>query len=314
MSRFLMFSDTHLRASNPSCRKDSDFYETQMAKFKEVVELSKSLKVDAVVNGGDLFDLFDPVHSLMHDVMEILNHKGDIPWYVNPGNHDQFAAQPSTLDRSGLGILEQAKLITIYRQPTDVWITKDTMVRFIPYRLDDHNAIYMFDQPMNIDRTYIVAPHDLLSTHFVPYPHQLISELKTNFNMVLCSHWHAQFVECHGNTVFANSGPLTRQTVNEAKLKPAVLLVECNGGTVNVTLVPIKHKPAFEVIDETRTVIPEREGLAEQFLATLKSSALESLDRQQLLRTVGQQKGFDVKVVEAGLGRLKEIEKTVGVV
>ena len=283
-----MFSDTHLRASNPSCRKDSDFYETQMAKFKEVVELSKSLKVDAVVNGGDLFDLFDPVHSLMHDVMEILNHKGDIPWYVNPGNHDQFAAQPSTLDRSGLGILEQAKLITIYRQPTDVWITKDTMVRFIPYRLDDHNAIYMFDQPMNIDRTYIVAPHDLLSTHFVPYPHQLISELKTNFNMVLCSHWHAQFVECHGNTVF--------------------------GGTVNVTLVPIKHKPAFEVIDETRTVIPEREGLAEQFLATLKSSALESLDRQQLLRTVGQQKGFDVKVVEAGLGRLKEIEKTVGVV
>ena len=313
MSRLLCFSDTHLRASNPSCRKDSNFYETQMAKFKEVVELSKSLKVDAVINGGDLFDLFDPVHSLMHDVMKILNDKGNIPWYVNPGNHDQFAANPDTLDRSGLGILAQAGLIKIFKEPTDVWVAPDALVRFIPYRLDEHSAMYSFDKkdPMC---AYIVSPHDLLSTHFVPYHHQLISELKTNSDFVLCSHWHAQFIEKHGNTVFANSGPLTRQTVNEAKLKPAVLLVETVGSIVNVTLVPIQHKPASEVIDETRTVVPEREGLAEQFLATLRTSALESLDRQQLLRTIGQQKGFDARIVEHGLGRLKEIEKSVGVI
>ena len=309
-----MFSDVHLRASPPSCRKDAgSFYETQMAKFKEVVELSKSLKVDACICGGDLFDLFDPVHSLIHDTMEILNTKDNIPWYVNPGNHDEFAANPATLDRSGLGILEQAKLITIYREPTDAMVAPKTVVRFIPYRLDEHEALYTFEHKLS-DVTYIVSPHDLLSTHFVPYPHQLISELKTNADFILASHWHAQFIEKHGSTIFANSGPLTRQTVNEAKLKPAVLLVECNAGTVDVKLIPISHKPAAEVIDETRTVIPEREGLAEQFLATLKSSALESLDRQQLLRTVGQQKGFDAKVVEHGLGRLKEIEKTVGVV
>ena len=314
--KILYGSDFHLRASTPSCRLDKDFYSVQLKKLQQIVAWLDEYKIDYCINGGDFYDSHEPTLRLINDSMSILK-QSKIPWFVNVGNHDHAFVSMTTLNRCGLGVLAQADLVKTFEKVATVEfeVFEDTkaMVRFIPYTLDPIGTEYWFEEKKP-DYKYIIVSHSMIVTHFVPYLHTLYQDVKTNADLLLCGHWHKNFdLVGPTGTRFVNPGPLSRQTVNEAKHTPCVAYIEI-GKDIDVKFWAIPCQPASEVIDETRTVIPEREGLAEQFLATLKSSALESLDRAALLRTVGQQKGFDAKVVEHGLGRLKEIEKTVGVV
>lgn len=49
----LIFTDTHIRASNPSSRKD-DYLESLKLKFEEVGEIANNNNVDYILHGGDL--------------------------------------------------------------------------------------------------------------------------------------------------------------------------------------------------------------------------------------------------------------------
>ena len=311
--KFLYLADTHLRTATPSCRKDVDFYQTQLNKLMQVIEMSKVLGVDYILHGGDLFDTHDPSTRLIHDVMAVLNNS-HVPWYVNPGNHDIFGANTATLRRSGLGILWQAGMIETFARQEEVQLGEDVLVRFLPYSLNYKDEDYNFDK--KISKIQIVVTHDMLTTHFVPYNHKLISELKTNADIVLCAHWHGQFAEKHNKTWFLNSGPLTRQTTFEARIAPGVGFVDIDTTShpwpeiKQVAILPIKHQPPWDVINETvKEEVAAQEGIAEQFLSTLKTSSLESLDRQQLVRSVGEQHKFSEPAIIGALNRLSTIEK-----
>lgn len=313
--KFLYLADTHLRTATPSCRLDRDFYVTQLAKLKHVVGLSNQLGIDYVVHGGDLFDTHDPTSRLLHDTMAILN-TCDARWLVNPGNHDIFGANTATLNRSGLGLLWQAGLIETFSQQEDMELG-DIVIRFLPYSLNYKEEDYHFE-PKDGTKVYIVVTHAMLTTHFVPYPHTLITDLKTNADMVLCAHWHGQFTQKIRTTYFMNSGPLTRQTTFEARLQPSVGCIEIlpskKGPWSEITVFGLKSIPCAppeDVIDFSRLDLPDQTGLAEQFLHTLRFSSLETLDRQKLVREVGEKNGFESPVVEHSLTRLSTIEKTL---
>ena len=307
----LAFNDTHLRSSTPSCRKDSDFYQTQLRKLRQVLHLSRIHHVDYVAHGGDLFDSHDPADSLKYDVMHILN-QFEAKWIVNPGNHDIAGANTKTLRRSGLGILYQAGLIETTLEPHDFDLG-EVVIRCIPYQVlheDNRKLESFFDKQPG--KTYILMPHTTLTTHFVPYTHILLEEVKTNADIVICSHWHGQFLETINGTIFVNSGPLTRQTTTEAKIKPSVVLIQ-TGIAVRpqVMFLPIEHAQIAEAIDFTKSQEAEVEGVAESFLSTLKASALESIDRQQLIKMVGEKNNFTAATVERALIRVTEAEKTM---
>lgn len=310
MIRLLCLSDSHLRVATPSCRIDRNFYDVQFQKLKQIEKLIRQLGVKFVYHGGDLFDSNDPSHRLVYDVMAFLNYS-EARWVVTPGNHDMFGANTQTLPRSGLGILWQAGVIDLVTKPADHFIG-DTIIRQIPYSVAMDESLYQFAP--EFDKYHrIIVPHEMLVTHFVPYPHKLISDVKTNADVIICSHWHAQFNQRIGKTTFVNSGPLTRQTTFEAKIKPGVILLEIGQDKITTSIIHLKVESASAVIDTTKGVEDKNEGLAEQFLTTLKASALEGVDRQKLIRMVGFQNKFPQPVVDASLQRLTEVEKTMEV-
>lgn len=300
-------SDSHLRTSTPACRKDKDFYATQFRKLYQVEKILRQYNVRHLLHGGDLFDDHNPSHRLVYDVMTFLNYSSS-RWLVNPGNHDMFGANTSTLSRSGLGILYQAGLIDLVAKPEDLTIhdgDESVLVRSVPYSLLDDPRIYDFSM---YEGPCILLPHEMLTTHFVPYPHKLISDIKTDADVVIGSHWHGQFNLKIGSTCFINSGPLTRQTTFESRLQPAVGMIEVTSTEIRTFLIPLEVEPAALVIDLSTKDEAAHQGVAEQFLSTLKASAVEAIDRHQLVRMVGEQHKFSEQTIQSGITRLVETE------
>lgn len=106
MIRLLWRSDVHLADRGPASRKD-DWMETTFGKLEQVKRAAAKLKVDAVIDGGDLFHVKSPsrnTHALVHRATE---HHADYPCpvYCTPGNHDAVYGDYAFLPQQPLGIL-----------------------------------------------------------------------------------------------------------------------------------------------------------------------------------------------------------------
>lgn len=316
--RLLYGADWHLRSSTPACRKDTDFYERQLIKLQQVVDWANTYKVDHILHGGDFFDSHDPTLRLVHDVMGIMRkantQDGDSHWFVNPGNHDIFGANTTTMSRTGLGILRQAGVIQTFDKITtlnDLPGGRRPVIRFIPYRLDGVGDAYHFENK-DLSHLYIIVNHDMITTHPVPFPHILYEDVKTNADLVLCSHWHSRFdVTSKSGVRFVNSGPLTRQTLHEASQTPCVVYLEIERRSLDVKFWPLPALSSDEVIDKTVSEPSAMEGVAEQFLHRLSTASLEAMDRHQLVKTVGSKHNFGAPIVKNGLDRVQETEKVL---
>jgi DNA repair exonuclease SbcCD nuclease subunit len=296
---------------------DKDFYERQFLKLAQILHLAKKVKASAFLHGGDFFDSYEPTLRLLHNMISTL--KGvDIPWLINPGNHDVFGANMESLRRSGLGILAEAgRAITFPKQQDVTFDGERVIVRFIPYTIVMNPEAYVFEDK-HPSKVYILVPHEMITTHFVPFPHTLYTDVKTNADVVLCSHWHSQFNLTRKDGIrFVNSGPLTRQTTHEAKLKPAVVVLEVTPEdeivkkSINVELFHLVVPEAKDVIDLTVDSPAAMEGIAEQFMSVLRDGALEGVDRQKLVRLVGEKHGFTTLVIENGLVRVQAAERVM---
>ena len=86
--KLLFLTDTHIRASAPQNRTD-DFVATLKNKFREVNEIARREGVDAILHGGDLFDIPSPSLAVCGDFVSIMSEAG-VPIYGIAGNHDVF--------------------------------------------------------------------------------------------------------------------------------------------------------------------------------------------------------------------------------
>jgi|SRR5665213_653844 len=313
-TKFIALSDSHFRASSPSCRTDKDFFERQFIKLAQIIRFGKEHKIAAVLHGGDFFDSNDPTLRLIHDMVTALKESTGIPWLVNPGNHDFFGGAVASLKRSGLGVLSNAGIVhTFYEREEVTFANGSVVIRFLPYTLTDVHAnddYWFVDKDPN--KHYILIPHSMITTHFVPFPHVLYTDVKTNADLILCSHWHSQFDVTANGTRFVNSGPLTRQTTHEARLRPSVLLFTVSQGTpIAVERLMIDAPDSKDVIDLSVDAPAAMEGIAEQFMSVLREGALEGVDRQRLVRIVGERHGFQSSVIDNGLMRVQAAERVM---
>ena len=305
------FSDTHLRSNRPSCRIDEDYYALQLRKFEEAMRLSS--ESDVSLHGGDFLHVHTPPLDLLSDVMRILQFKGFKPLSVNPGNHDLFGATTDTLDRCGLGVLDASgylKILHSYEQL--LWSGQFKIIlRSLPYQVQYPEEFYHFEAK-SPDCVYIILAHDMLTTRFVPFPHKDIHTLKTNADVVLCSHWHSQFTERVGNTLFVNSGPLDAQTVVEKHIKPALVSLDIKAPdniSMQFKFLTTTGYERIAVSDEVQQDL----GLADDFIQTLKiSNVADGNDLQQLIETIAKEQGHSLGTVSRALNRVKEMQTCMG--
>lgn len=237
MIRILYFTDTHIRAQAPTCRID-DFEATVYKKISEIRDIGKARKVDFYIHGGDLFDRPDPPMRIVRTFGRLFQ-TFERPVFFVPGNHDIFAYNLRSLDRTFAAIWSDFGLLHILSQRTLLSIDGTSL------QLTSAPYTFLMDQPEG-KQAYIVSEkvanfaihitHGLLlPKRFEGVSHTLIDDISdTKADLTLCGHYHSGFKTIlRDGKLFANPGSVSRMSATKAEMerKPKVLLITLQIGT-----------------------------------------------------------------------------------
>lgn len=259
--KILYLTDTHIRGTNPTNRKD-DFTESLENKFKEIVSLVFHENIDFVIHGGDLFDRPDVSISVVNRFTSILK-KIKVPIYIISGNHDIFGHNPATLDRTMMGLLKNIDFFNVIAKDKPTIIEKDglkislTSLPYI-YNIDSSPEGYIVREvPNSVDYSIHIVHGMLLDRPFVKgIPYTLIDNIfETKADITLSGHYHAGYKTIENNgKYFVNPGSLVRITnsLGEIKRKPQVAIINLDE-SINIEMIQLKSaKPGEEVLDRTK--------------------------------------------------------------
>ncbi|MCX7951783.1 MAG: metallophosphoesterase [Clostridiales bacterium] len=233
--KFLFFTDTHIRGNNPRSRKDI-FVETLYLKFQEILDYINNNGIDYVLFGGDLFDRPDISLSVAQRFIELLNNFPK-PIYMVLGNHDIYGQNPTTVNRTILGILQTLGIIKVLDNEPVILKTLNKTIKITgsSYKYDidiDKNKEKYISKKEEVDYLIHIVHGMLMEKEFIKeVPHTLIDELvfNTEADITLCGHYHNGFgIKKIDNKYFVNPGALVR---------------------INNSLSEINRMPSFAVID-----------------------------------------------------------------
>lgn len=259
--KFLYFTDSHIRGTNPKSRTDS-FFHTVKIKLQEIQSVAREASVDYILHGGDLFDRPDVSISVMNEIIPIL--KGfSAPIYAISGNHDIYGHNPVTLPRTMMGLLDTLGIIHLINHRRILLKDEETTVQLsgspYMYGLDreENRHLYIVDE-RDPDADYAIhLVHGFLMAGEVRamFSHTTIDDIKdTKADLTLCGHLHDGFplTEVDGKS-FLNPGAMVRisNSIKELKRRPKIVLIDVK-----------KNKAAIEVRD-LRSALPGPEVLTE---------------------------------------------------
>ena len=317
--RILYFTDTHIRGSNPKNRID-DFVESLEEKFEEIVHIVNTKDIDYVIHGGDLFDRPDISISVVSKFTNIIK-KIKKPIYIVSGNHDIFGHNPSTIDRTMLGLLRSLDFLNIIDKDSEIVLEKDGLrvqLTGLPYsyNIDTNKDGYIVKHiGENIDYSIHIVHGMLLDKPFVKgIPYTLVDDIiETKADITLSGHYHAGFktIEKEGK-YFINPGSLVRITnsLKEIERIPKLVLINLTD-KINIEMVNLTSaKPGEEVLD--RTEIEKSTFRGEriiEFKQTIDSAInFEKMDINDLLLEVTLAENLSDRVKEEAIKRIAQIQ------
>jgi len=263
-------TDVHLSDHTPRSRTD-DWATTVLRKLAAVGVIARNADAQAVIDGGDFFDLKAPgrnSHALIRRAIEV-HRDYPCPVYANVGNHDCVYGDYSYLPQQPLGVLYEAGTFRRLYDDFDVTFTAPgarknlplTTVRVVgvPY----HGVTYDLDRLARIKKgneDYLMVVCHLLAspTQSTMFDSEDVVRYDTldNYPDVDCwafGHWHKDQGITHtpGGATVVNIGSLTRGALSQDNLDrtPCVAVLRFDLDGIIATKVQIPHAPAGEVFD-----------------------------------------------------------------
>lgn len=324
--RFLYFTDSHIRGTNPKSRKD-DFFLSLKNKLKEIVNISSEKKVDYILHGGDLFDRPDVSISVINEIVPVLQ-SFNVPIYAISGNHDIYGHNPSTIGRTMLGLLIAIGIINNLNNKTVLLKEKDTCVQ-----LSGSPYIYGLDRSEN-RKNYIVSEKDsnadfaihlvhgfLMDKKFLhQVPHTLLSEvLDTKADLTISGHYHLGFpLQKIDGKMFVNPGALVRISNSNIEInrKPKVLIIDVKGNTCQIEEVYLSSALPGNIILDRNEI--ESHKFKRQEILFFKESIegtgnLEKLNYIDLITQIATSNKIREEVKEEALNRIAQTQINNGV-
>lgn len=314
---FLFLTDTHIRGNSPKNRKDN-IVETLEKKFKEIVTLCNQFNVDYVLHGGDLFDRPDISVSIVSKFAKILN-KINVPIYTISGNHDIYGHNPSTINRTMLGLFNAIDIVRVLEEKDKVLLEKDGIVVQLSgqpyiYNIDEGNnkSKYMVESiDERVDYSIHMAHGMLLERPFIKgIPYTLVDDIKdTKADITLSGHYHTGFGILEiDDKYFINPGSLIRITnsLTEIERTPKVVLIRIKDD-IKVDLIPLQSAlPGNKVLDrrEIESNIFKSERLFEFKQSIDEAVNFEKLDINQILLDISDAEGVSGTIKEEALRRI----------
>jgi len=288
--KFVWRTDIHVSDHAPRRRSD-DWNKALLEKIRWVGEFAKEVGADAVIDGGDFFDVKSPSknsHRLIHQVIEA-HQDYPCPIYANVGNHDCIYGDYSFLPQQPLGVLFSAGVFRrLYDEHELTLTSKDgTSVRVcgVPY----HGVRYdmeRFNIKKGSEDYLITAAHVLASKtggsmfegeDIVKYGD--LTQYDTD--LWLFGHWHKDqgIAEIGEGKKAVNLGSLSRGSLSQDNLdrKPKVALITVSEKGLEVEEIIVPHKPASEVFNVEQKIREEaEEGRIASFVESLKTLSNQS--------------------------------------
>ena len=304
----------------PRSRKDN-WTETILGKLRQVGRIAREVKADAVLDGGDFFDVKSPQrnsHALVRATAEV--HKSyPCPVYANVGNHDCVYGDYAFLPQQPLGVLFATGVFQPCYDEHEAEFTADdgTTVRVVgvPYHGTKYDLTRIAAIRKGEEDFLVVMCHMLASptggSMFEGEDIVRYSDLSSHDADVFCfGHWHKDqgVVENGYGQFIVNVGSLSRGSLNQDDMdrQPAcvVLRFEKHVG-VTFEIRRLDVTPAAEVFDvEARNRQEERSTAVDAFVDSIKDTltATQNLPLADLVRQTDAAE--DVK--EAALLYLEE--------
>lgn len=276
--KILFFADLHLRSASdrPKWRTD-DHYKAQFAELYEIGDIALNNKVEVIISLGDFYDHTRVSHQLITDTLAWCK---TLPCslYSIVGNHD-VNGYVTTDRNNGLGVLFESGAVEELKEL--VWEDQKVIIRGINAYLDPRKGSYMFD-PKYDNYCAIVASHNFIIPHEVPFDAVLPSQVQTNANIIALGHYHKTFNVYEKNTAFVNPGSISRWAINEQH-QPQVFIVDTAQGIISA--VPLRcSQPANEIFDLAGAAeMQATEMNLQTFVNSLNSASFENIDIEQVV-------------------------------
>jgi len=314
--KFLFFTDTHIRGTNPQNRKDN-FIETLHHKMREVLSIATHNKVDVILHGGDIFDRPDISPSLVRDLI-ILLKDFSFPIYAVAGNHDVYGQNPHTLHRTMLGLLDGIGIIKIIKPKEKIYFSDGTK----KIQLTGQSYFYGIDTPEYLD-SYIVEKdpdvdfaihmvHGMLldKPFFEGMAYTLINNIvSTEADITLSGHYHTGFdIKCIDDKYFINPGSLVRinNSLGEFSRRPKVVIIDIEDN-IKITELPLKScQPGEDVLDRSKIEATSfREKKLSAFVQSVYSTGhYDTIDINNLIEEISRQENLSENVIKEALKRI----------
>jgi DNA repair protein SbcD/Mre11 len=292
--KLLYLTDTHIRASSPQNRTD-DFVATLKNKFREVNEIAKREQVDAILHGGDFFDIPSPSLAVCGDFVALMGDAG-VPIYGIAGNHDVFGHNPDTLPRTMLGFMDRLRLVQLIHPGQPLFLEKNGVKvqvtgQHYHYDLDrrDPKLDYVIDS-VEADVGIHLVHGMLMDRAFIEgVAHSRVDQiLDTKAHLTLCGHNHMGWPEVkHDGKIFYNPGGFVRLSNHpaDASRTPQVLILDMTSGELQIKKIRLKSAPpGDEVLDRSKN---EEAAFMQQRLA----------DFVQGIKAAGDYKVIDIGAI-----------------
>jgi len=304
--KLLVFQDFHLKGKN-SRNRIGNYFQDCLIKFDEVLSIAQKEKVEAIIDGGDGFETFEPSYRIL-DAMCDRVEAVKIPVYSLYGNHALAYKHIENSRYTGLAHLFKRSKYFYYLSDANF---KDIELIAIEYehnieeRLEKENLLNFKTDKWRIGIVHaMVMPKPFLKKVL----HITYNKIKTNANLILLAHYHHPFTKKSGDTTFLNIGSLGRDNINEAKIEPSICILDTKKRSYKVIKLKSAKKPE-EIFDLAKyEELKDNEKSIEEFINTLNSARWQGIDLRGQVELVGKEEKVDRSIINYLLRKIEECE------
>jgi len=305
--KLLYLADPHGKGKNP-CNRLDNYYQSWLLKIKEVIEIANKEACDKIICGGDLFDSPNVSNTIIDDFLDIVE-KSKIPWYVVPGNHDMSSHNWELSKSSALAHIFRRSNYVRFLDEINLSDTNDN------FYIKGYNYYHTIEEDMiekglmcNAEADFKIAvPHAFISIKpfFKEVSHICAKDLKTNYDLILCSHFHMTFDETINGTRFINPNSLGRTSIREQH-QPEVLIVDTVTKEINKVKL-MSAKSVSEIFDLVKYAeIKDKKKDIKEFLDSLKNADFQSMEIGQQIVQISKSEKIEEPITNH---LLKTIDK-----
>lgn len=311
--KYLYFQDMHSSGNNPISRK-GDFFEDILSKFDEILSIAKKHKVNAILDGGDIFHAPNPSYRILDEIADRVEKAG-VTVYSLFGNHAELYHSIEHSQYTGLAHLQKRSKLFQYLNSIE---DKDYTIKGIEYshnieeKLKEEGLLVTEEsdiaRPKKIWRIAIV--HAFICPKPFPYAlHIVCDDLKTNADIVLVAHYHSSWEKKVGDTQYIDIGCFGRRSINEREVKPSCIILDTDKRSYEIIALK-SAKKGSEIFDlSKKEENMEFEEKIEAFISELKDMSVQATDIKSTIQLLGKKNKIENSVINLLVNKVDELQR-----